>query len=234
MSYHVEAYLVDAQQLATLTEGNFAERAHKEFPEKDFENPAEYQELMKEIKDDPGAYLEGCVEGILKDVYLFEHTANFAQQLDNSFADEIKQGSPNVRQALTTLIKGEAAQVTAWEQMYGYAFQLMCESYGQALTNEGFINVNSVEFLVDLEVFSAKVLNFRVYDELFAMPPALPLPLSEYPMIGFLPLQNAKKIAHKFNQLNLEHPDFGEALTTLQSWVDHMLIEKRDLMTFFY
>ena len=234
MSYHVEAYLVDAQQLATLTEGNITERAQKEFPKEDFEDPAEYQELMQEIAQDPSAYLEGCVEGILKDVYLFDHTAHFAQRLDDSFVDEIKQGSPNVRQALIALIKGEAAQVTAWEQIYGYAFQLMCESYGHALTNEGFININSVEFLVDLEVFSAKVLNFRVYDELFAMPPALPLPLSEYPMIGFLPLQKARKIAPKFNQLNLEHPDFGEALTTLQSWIDHMLIEKRDLMTFFY
>ncbi|OJJ20542.1 hypothetical protein BKI52_18990 [marine bacterium AO1-C] len=234
MSYHVAAYLVDAQKLATLTEGNIAERALREFPKGDFENLAEYQEVMDEIESDPEQYLESCVDGILKDVYLFEHTAHFAQQLDEGFADEIKQGGPDARKALTTLIRGEATQATQWQDMYGYAFQLMCETYGQALTNEGFINMTSVEFLVDIEVFSAKVLNFRVYDELFAMPPALPLPLTEYPMIGFLPLAKAKQMAANFNQLNLEHPDFGEALTTLQSWVDHMLIEKRDLITFFY
>ena len=111
---------------------------------------------------------------------------------------------------------------------------LFRETYGIALNNEGFEAVTSVEFLVDLEVFSYKVLNFRVYDDFWAMPPALPLPLSEYPMIGFLPLEKAPQLASKFDQLNLEHPEFGEALTTVRTWVDHMLMEKQDLITFFY
>lgn len=160
--------------------------------------------------------------------------APLVRDLNETVEDDIKQGCPDARTALQTLMSGKAIEARQWEYMYGYALQLLCEAYGVALSNEGFTELNSVEHLVDLEVFSAKVLNFRVYDEFFAMPPALPLPLSEYPMIGILPLSRAKQLAKGFAELNLEHPEFGESLSTLQAWVDHMLTEKKDLITFFY
>ena len=177
---------------------------------------------------------KGSIEPILKDIESEVEAKDFAQRLDEGFAEDHAEGCPTAKEALQTLVKGEAQQVTEWEYMYGYALQLLCETYGIALNNEGFEAVTSVEFLVDLEVFSYKVLNFRVYDDFWAMPPALPLPLSEYPMIGFLPLDKAPQLASKFDQLNLEHPEFGEALTTVRTWVDHMLMEKQDLITFFY
>ncbi|EAY28935.1 DUF7691 family protein [Microscilla marina] len=187
-----------------------------------------------------GQRLEALTKGksqlaeVWKDVEAGEHTKRFAQSLDEGFADDFKDGCPDTYRALLTLMQGKAQEATEWEYMYGYALQLLCETYGQALTNDGFTELTSVEYLLDLEVFSAKVLNFRVYDDFFAMPPALPLPLSEYPMVGFLPLSRAKPLAKGFVELNLEHPEFGEGLSTLQSWVDHMLTEKKDLITFFY
>ncbi len=174
------------------------------------------------------------LETILKDIDSKPSASDFVQRLDAEFAEDHGQGCPTAPEALQALVKGQAQQVTEWEYMYGYALQLLCETYGTTLGNAGFETVNSVELLVDLEVFSARVLKLRVYDEFFAMPPDLPLPLSEYPMIGFLPLSRAQKIAVNFNQLNLEHPDFGKALATIQSWVDQMLMEKQDLVTFFY
>lgn len=174
------------------------------------------------------------VEQVWQDIQKEPHTTGFVNKLNESFADDIAEGCPDAKTALTTLMQGKAQEVNEWEHTYGYVLQLLCETYGQALTNDGFTGLTSVEYLVDLEVFSSKILNFRVYDDFFAMPPMLPLPLSEYPMIGYLPLSRAKKIVAGFYELNLEHPEFGEGLSTLQSWVDAMLAEKKDLITFFY
>lgn len=234
MSYTLEAYLVDAKKLDRLTEGEPMVRAKKEFSKEDATSEQEYQELMMEIENAPDDYIASCVDGILKDIYLFESTAQFANQFDQRFADEIKAGGPTMKEALEVLIRGKALEVTRWEPIYAYALQVLCETYGKPQINGGYININSVEYLVDLEVFSSKALNFRVYDDFFGMPPSLPVPLAEYPMIGYLSQAQAPKLIKGFNQLNLEHPNFGESLATLQQWVEGMIAQKQDLITFFY
>lgn len=234
MSYTLEAYLVDAKKLDSLTEGEPMVRAKKEFSKEEAGSEQEYQKLMAEIENAPEDYMASCVDGILKDIYLFESTAQFANQFDQRFAEEIKAGSPIMKEALEALIRGKALEATQWEPIYAYALQVLCETYGKPQINTGYINISSVEYLVDLEVFSSKALNFRVYDDLFGMPPLLPVPLVEYPMIGYLSQAKAPQLVKGFNQLNLEHPDFGEGLATLQQWVEGMIVQKQDLITFFH